>query len=75
MAKARTEAKELTDNESEALRIIRENCRLVSTITVRELAEALGYSGVGTAQSLIVALEEKGHISRERRGVIEVASP
>lgn len=67
-----TTSTDLTDQEAKALDIIRDSRRLVATITVRELASAMGYASVSSPQLLIESLEAKGRISRDKRGIIEV---
>ena len=67
-----TNQPELSDKEREALETIKRARRLVATITVRELGSELGYESVSGPQRLIESLEDKGLISRDKRGIIEV---
>lgn len=63
---------DLSSKEQEALTVIEAASRKVAVITVRELAEALGYESVSMAHRFMASLEEKKRIRQIKRGVYEV---
>jgi len=62
----------LTDREEETLELIRAAQRNLAIITVREVAEALGYESVSSPHRFMTELERKGRIRQVKRGVYEV---
>ena len=59
----------LTTGEREALQLIKDTQRTVSTLTIRDIQKALGYKSPNSAYQLVNSLEQKGVIRREGRGI------